>query len=95
MRNLIVTIVLLLVCVVAYPQVAPATGKASSKPNVTITDKGYVAIGKAKADSATALTYTDSKGKVFPVYRSSRGSDYVVKTSKKTGKTYRYYMKSK
>lgn len=34
--------------------------------------------------------YTDSKG--YPVYVSSTGKFFVWKTSKKTGKEYKYYL---
>jgi hypothetical protein len=40
----------------------------------------------------TKFSYEDSKGQSYPVYKSKRGSFYVVKTSKKTGKEYKYYL---
>lgn len=40
----------------------------------------------------TQYTYKDSKGIEYPIYTSSRGSLYVIKVSKKTGKEYKYYL---
>ena len=60
--------------------------------NVTRDSQGnYTAI----ADSAmtTPYTYTDKAGKVWPVYATSEGKHYILKTSAKSGKQYRYYLK--
>lgn len=43
-------------------------------------------------EQKTSYQYEDSKGNKYPIYKSKRGSFYVVKTSKKTGKEYRYYL---
>lgn len=40
----------------------------------------------------TSYQYEDSKGNKYPIYKSKRGSLYVIKTSKKTGKEYKYYL---
>lgn len=40
----------------------------------------------------TGKTFTDSKGKVYPVFKSSTGKLYVGKVSK-SGNYYRYYLK--
>ena len=40
----------------------------------------------------TQFTYQDNKGNKYPIYVSSRGSLYVIKVSKKTGKEYKYYL---
>lgn len=42
----------------------------------------------------TGQTFTDNDGKVYPVYTTSRGSLFVIRTSKKTGKEYRYYLQT-
>lgn len=49
---------------------------------------------EAKHDSTTTYTYTDAKGKTEPVYQGSKGSYYVGRTSKKSGKFYRKYLKT-
>jgi hypothetical protein len=38
-------------------------------------------------------TYTDSKGKKYPVYVSKTGKMFVLRTSAKSGKEYRQYLK--
>ena len=49
---------------------------------------------KAKfTDSLTVYTYTDNKGRVFPVYKGEKGKYYIGKVSKK-GKYYRQYLKT-
>lgn len=48
----------------------------------------------AKRDSITGLTYTDAAGKIWPVYIGAKGSHYVCRVSKKSGKYYRQYLKS-
>lgn len=40
----------------------------------------------------TPYTWKDSKGKEYPIYISKSGSCYVIKTSAKTGNTYKQYL---
>lgn len=48
---------------------------------------------KTKAEPVkTKFTWKDSKGKEYPVYISSKGSCYILKTSSKTGKEYKNYL---
>lgn len=42
----------------------------------------------------TGKTYTDAKGEKYPVYTSKNNKLFIIKTSKKTGKTYNYYLKT-
>lgn len=44
------------------------------------------------SDTPTGYTWKDSKGNVYDIYISKRGACYIIKTSKKTGKTYRQYL---
>jgi len=56
----------------------------------------FIAVTKlqeAPQDSLTGKTYTDAKGKTFPVYVGAKGSFYVGRISGKTGKYYRQYLK--
>lgn len=56
----------------------------------------YTAAPKAEAakrDSITKLTFTDAQGKLWPVYIGGKGSHYVCRVSKKSGKFYRQYLK--
>lgn len=38
------------------------------------------------------FTYKDSKGIEYKLYQSKKGSLYIIKTSKKTGRQYRQYL---
>lgn len=40
----------------------------------------------------TSFNYKDSKGNEYPIFMSSTGSCFVLKTSSKTGKEYRNYL---
>lgn len=48
---------------------------------------------EAKRDSVTSITYTDAAGKIWPVFVGAKGSHYVARVSKKSGKYYRQYLK--
>lgn len=41
----------------------------------------------------TNYTYTDRNGVTYPIYISPKGKAFIVKTSRKTGKKYRQYIK--
>lgn len=55
---------------------------------------------KSSNDTKTDHTYKDSKGNTYPIYlhKYTKGDNidkytcYVIKTSQKTGKTYKYYL---
>lgn len=55
---------------------------------------------KSSNDTKTDYTYKDSKGNTYPIYlhKYTKGDNigkytcYVIKTSQKTGKTYKYYL---
>ena len=57
-------------------------------------DGNFQAVAKTVAakDSTTTFTYTDAKGVIRPVFVGSKGSFYVGRTSKKSGKYYRQYL---
>ena len=55
----------------------------------------YSAIKTAKTKEpgkATGKTFTDSKGKIYPVFESAKGKIYYIKTSK-SGNEYKVYLK--
>jgi hypothetical protein len=53
----------------------------------------YVQVPKSKAEpKRTGHWYKDSKGKTWDVYVTEKGRLFVIKTSAKTGKEYRYYL---
>lgn len=55
---------------------------------------------KSSNDTKTDYAYKDSKGNTYPIYlhKYTKGDNigkytcYVIKTSQKTGKTYKYYL---
>lgn len=72
-------------------------GAQADQPKVNYTQNGTEFVQEPKAPRAskevkTGCTWTDSKGEKYDIYMSSKGRCYVYKTSKKTGKTYKYYL---
>ena len=58
----------------------------------------YTEVESQKAKSQpekTSYTWQDSKGKSYPMYIGKTGSCFVLKTSSKTGKEYKMYLKPK
>lgn len=49
---------------------------------------------KIEKDSATltGYFYIDAKGVKYPIYISSKGKCFIIRTSSKTGKTYKQYL---
>lgn len=43
-------------------------------------------------DIKTPYKYKDTKGKVYDIYITPKNACYVIKTSSKTGRTYKYYL---
>ena len=46
----------------------------------------------ASEGKKTGYTWKDSKGKVYDIYISDKGSCYIIRTSSKTGKQYKSYL---
>ena len=46
----------------------------------------------SSTDKKSGYTYKDSKGKVYDIYVSASGACYIIRTSAKTGKTYKSYL---
>lgn len=61
--------------------------------SITVGAKDYVPAKQSvvNTDSTTNDTYTINNVK-YPVYKSKNGAFYIWKTSKKTGKKYKYYL---
>ena len=56
----------------------------------------FYLVKKERAESKateTVYTFTDSKGNVYPIYKTEKGKYFIWKTSQKTGKRYKYYLK--
>lgn len=69
---------------------------SATAQNVKVDSKGnYVAISHVK-DSAnykeSGKTYEDAKGDICKVYVTDKGKMFIKRTSKTTGKEYRYYL---
>lgn len=45
-----------------------------------------------KAQTPSGESYKASDGKTYTVYVGQRGGKYILRTSKKTGKEYKYYL---
>jgi hypothetical protein len=54
----------------------------------------YISTKTVKSEpTSIGKTYTDSKGVVYPIYKGAKGGMFVIRTSAKTGKTYKQYLK--
>lgn len=83
MKRLIVTSIAMLLAVSAFAQTYVRNGKE------------YSSVSKARSSSEgrkTGYTWKDSKGNVYDIYISDRGSCYIIRTSSKTGKQYKSYL---
>ena len=78
--------------------VSPAASiQGAVKPANAIVDANgnYQAVTHKKVaseQSNTGKTFTDTKGNVFPVFKSSAGKLYYIRTSKNTGNDYKVYL---
>ena len=78
--------------------VSPAASiQGAVKPANAIVDANgnYQAVTHKKVaseQSNTGKTFTDTKGNVYPVFKSSAGKLYYVRTSKNTGNDYKVYL---
>jgi hypothetical protein len=96
MKKFIAIMALLLLAVVAAPAQTPTEAKKEPVSNAMLDQSGnYVAVSHATASAeptATKQTYTDSKGKVYPVWLNSKGKPFVLRVSRNTGVEYKYYL---
>lgn len=86
MKKLLLSIALVICSLSAFSQ---AKYKMDAAGN-------YIAVKSVKdttksSDLNTGKTFTDSKGGVWPVYKSSTGRIYALRTSK-TGNKYKQYL---
>lgn len=47
---------------------------------------------RTSQDEKTKYTWEDKEGNKYPIYITKRGACYILRTSKKTGKQYKYYL---
>ena len=58
-------------------------------------DGNYIATERTDTSKVTATgnTFTDRDGVVYPVFETAKGKLFYTRTSKKTGKPYKAYLK--
>ena len=87
-RRLFVLLLITICCVM----IANADGNKSFKCE----NNTYSSTGRVKSNSTainTGFNQSDNKGNSYPIYISASGSCYIIKTSSKTGKEYKQYLK--
>lgn len=73
--------------------IAVFTATTNSKAqNVVRKGTVFEQVSKQTDITKTQYTYKDKDGNVYPIYLSSKGKAFIIKTSKKTGKQYRQYL---
>ena len=96
MKKTLITLFLLVPALMAGAQEKSAQG-AFKREGKTFVQTRSQATAK---DIATAYTWRDSKGNEYPIFlhtytkgeKAGRTTAYVVRTSAKTGKEYKYYL---
>lgn len=94
----IVVIVLAIVSVSAQERHGEVRFKVKEDGNTFVQQKGVRS--SSSSDRATDYKWEDTKGNVYPIFlhtytrgeKAGRTTAYVVKTSAKTGKEYKYYL---
>jgi hypothetical protein len=69
-------------------------GAQAQTQKYQINGNNIVAVSQTKVKKEaqkTSYTYT-IKGKTYEVYQGAKGSYYIIRTSAKTGKEYKYYL---
>lgn len=80
MKKLILCILLALFCVATNAEVK----REGDTFKVEQTSKA--------SDTKTKYTWEDKEGNKYPIYITKKSTCYVLRTSKKTGKEYKYYL---
>ena len=91
-----VTIMLIIVVVMFILGARPVHGQEVKTFKVEGTTYSSTGGQGAKSKSepiVTNCTWIDSKGVSYPIFMSQTGSCYIIKTSAKTGKEYKSYLK--
>lgn len=81
MKKLILCMLLALFCITANAEVK-REGDTFKVEQSSRTSQG----------EKTKYTWEDKEGNKYPIYITKRGACYVLRTSKKTGKEYKYYL---
>ena len=88
--------IIILLCLFISGSIYAATDgdKTFNKEGNTYSSSSTGRVGVKSKPIATGCEWKDSKGNVYPIYMSaSTGSCYIIKTSAKTGKEYKSYLK--
>lgn len=83
-----------LIALITIVHIAACTNAAFGQ-QVTQKGKTFVEVvdsSKNQKATKTEYKYIDKNGVEYPVYLSSKGKAFIIKTSKKTGKQYRQYL---
>ena len=93
MKKLIILLTLV-ISVIASSNLFAQNATILSTGEVQRSGNTFIASSKSSKNNAqqTQYTWKDSKGNEYPIYISTFGSCYVIKTSKKTGKEYKNYL---
>lgn len=81
MKYLITLFVALLMSVTGYADVV-RNGDTFKVEKTTSVNK----------DTKTKYTWEDREGNKYPIFITKKGACYILRTSKKTGKEYKYYL---
>lgn len=81
MKYIIALLVALVLSVSSYADVV-RNGNTFKVENTTSVNKG----------TQTKYIWEDKEGNKYPIYITKKGTCYVIKVSKKTGKEYKYYL---
>lgn len=80
MKHIIILLTALLMSVVGYADVVREGNIITTTKTTSVNDKPI------------DILYQDKQGKQHTIYQSKNNSFYIMKTSKKTGKEYKYYL---
>ena len=81
MKYLIALLIALLMSVTGYANVV-RDGDTFKVEKTTSVNK----------DTKTEYTWEDREGNKYPIFITKKGACYILRTSKKTGKEYKYYL---
>lgn len=97
MKKTLSTLILLLALSMMASAQLPTPAKSYNREGKTFVQSDA---GLMKGDTPTAYTWRDTKGNEYPIIlhhytkgeKAGRTTAYVVRTSQKTGKEYRYFL---
>ena len=100
MKKIIVSVALLVATMSLGMAQDREARKAYTVEGKTVVQQKGARSGGSSQDQPTAYTWKDSKGNTYPIVlhtytkgdKAGRTTCYVVKTSAKTGKEYKYYL---